>query len=284
MVTGISCALLGTADDKGRFIAEDYTYADFRPQVPRPIFENPAFVVFISGLDLINSSNFAVNLQLFTFWLSGLCDLAPYDPSKISRVIIAGNCIRNKPEEHKPSISMLSRRPESCETIDAVTILDKFLHQLGQNIDVDIMPGENDPSNHILPQKPMHFCMFPKSGVYKSVNQVSNPYFCSIGGVRIMGTSGQPVKDVMRYSEITDPLEVLESCLQWNHLAPTAPDTLGCYPFYENDPFIIEECPHVFFAGNQDEFAARECTGNCNTDLIGGGDLMGFFQDQKDKK
>lgn len=28
----------------------------------------------------------------------------------------------------------------------------------------------------------------------------------------------------------------------------------GCYPFQENDPFVIEECPHVFFVGNQPKF------------------------------
>ncbi|XP_015838416.1 DNA polymerase delta subunit 2 [Tribolium castaneum] len=261
LVTGISCALLGTADDKGRFIVEDYTFADFRPQIPRPLLDDSAFVIFLSGLDLVNSPQCDLNLQLFTFWLSGLCDVAPFRASKITRVIIAGNSIRNTPEQVKPSISMLSRRPESSDSIDAVKLLDKFLLQLGQVIDVDVMPGENDPSNRILPQKPMHRCMFPQSGVYKSVNQVSNPYFYSLGGVRILGTSGQPVRDVMRYCEITDPLEVLENCLKWGHLAPTAPDTLGCFPFYDSDPFIIEECPHVFFAGNQEKFSARECTG-----------------------
>lgn len=29
---------------------------------------------------------------------------------------------------------------------------------------------------------------------------------------------------------------------------------LGCYPFQEKDQFIIEECPHVYFVGNQPSF------------------------------
>lgn len=29
---------------------------------------------------------------------------------------------------------------------------------------------------------------------------------------------------------------------------------LGCYPFQEKDQFVIEECPHVYFAGNQPDF------------------------------
>lgn len=28
----------------------------------------------------------------------------------------------------------------------------------------------------------------------------------------------------------------------------------GCYPFQEKDQFVIEECPHVFFVGNQPRF------------------------------
>ncbi len=28
----------------------------------------------------------------------------------------------------------------------------------------------------------------------------------------------------------------------------------GCYPYVKNDPFIITETPHVFFAGNQPKF------------------------------
>lgn len=35
-------------------------------------------------------------------------------------------------------------------------------------------------------------------------------------------------------------LRRLEKTLQWRHMAPTAPETLGCYPFVTADPFIIE--------------------------------------------
>lgn len=29
---------------------------------------------------------------------------------------------------------------------------------------------------------------------------------------------------------------------------------IGSYPFHEKDQFVIEECPHVFFVGNQPEY------------------------------
>ena len=28
----------------------------------------------------------------------------------------------------------------------------------------------------------------------------------------------------------------------------------GCYPFQDTDPFVLKDCPHVFFVGNQPKF------------------------------
>lgn len=38
------------------------------------------------------------------------------------------------------------------------------------------------------------------------------------------------------------------------HLCCTAPDTLACFPYVDQDPFILRSSPHVYFAGNQAEF------------------------------
>lgn len=38
---------------------------------------------------------------------------------------------------------------------------------------------------------------------------------------------------------------------------------IGSYPFHEKDQFVIEQCPHVFFVGNQPEY---------KTSLLEGGD------------
>ena len=42
--------------------------------------------------------------------------------------------------------------------------------------------------------------------------------------------------------------------LKWHHLAPTAPDTLNCYPHFEQDPFIMEKAPNLYFSGNMATF------------------------------
>jgi DNA polymerase delta subunit 2 len=50
---------------------------------------------------------------------------------------------------------------------------------------------------------------------------------------------------------------VLERLLRWRHLAPTAPDTLAAYPYFDADPFIMDSTPHVLFAGGQPAFGSR---------------------------
>lgn len=90
----------------------------------------------------------------------------------------------------------------------------------------------------------------------------------------MFGSSGQGIDDVYRYVN-DDHVEggriaLMESMLRWRHVAPTAPDTLcnapwqgkikltlGCYPFQDCDPFVLEETPHIFFAGNQPEYASE---------------------------
>lgn len=35
----------------------------------------------------------------------------------------------------------------------------------------------------------------------------------------------------------------------------------GCYPFYNLDPFILTDCPHVYFCGNAPKFQSKLLTG-----------------------
>ena len=44
------------------------------------------------------------------------------------------------------------------------------------------------------------------------------------------------------------------------HVAPTAPDTLRAFPYVDQDPFVLHDAPHVYFAGNQELYAERLVT------------------------
>ncbi|KAJ3115314.1 DNA polymerase delta subunit 2, partial [Physocladia obscura] len=120
---------------------------------------------------------------------------------------------------------------------------------------VDLMPGELDPSNYALPQRPMPSGLFPIARGFSSFNQVSNPYAVNVpltdddsnvnagydndgndddNAYRLfLGSSGQNFDDVVKYSlsngvfGVADRLDVAQRLLSWGHLAPTAPDTLG---------------------------------------------------------
>ena len=105
----------------------------------------------------------------------------------------------------------------------------------------------SDPSNIALPQQPLHQCLFPRTAGYRDTFQlVTNPYKCEINGSMLLGHSGQPVSDIARYSNIgqkngtsiNSDIDILEETLKWQHLAPTAPDTLPCFPFKQRDPFV----------------------------------------------
>ena len=50
--------------------------------------------------------------------------------------------------------------------------------------------------------------------------------------------------------------------MEWAHLAPNCPDTLGAFPLNESDPFIIDKCPHVLFTANEKNFQTKTFKGN----------------------
>lgn len=119
------------------------------------------------------------------------------------------------------------------------------------------------------------------------LDNVTNPWEGDVEGWRFWGCSGQNLDDVLRYVDIDGEddydgasgdldarLRLMEAMLRWRCAVPTAPDTLcmslsfpcieiqasflilssGCYPFQSHDPFTLQSCPHVFFAGNQPYF------------------------------
>eukprot|EP00889_Picochlorum_renovo_P004737 jgi/Picre1/31767/NNA_007117.t1 len=72
---------------------------------------------------------------------------------------------------------------------------------------------------------------------------------------------GQNVDDVMRYSTYESPTDILQNMLSWRHIIPTAPDSLATYPYSDDDPFILEETPHVLFAGGQTAYGTTKVQG-----------------------
>lgn len=237
-------------------MVEDHLFYECGPQKPLKDLSSSPLLVFISGLDQSSTHDFTMTLELFQQWLYGnlLNNDKEFDfeASNVVRVIIAGNSVRTSMEMRPKTILM--RQPESLVTLQAVKAVDEIIYGWSQSVNVDLMPGEFDPSNCMLPQQPMHHCMFPNSISCGTVKCVTNPYEFNIEDRLILGTSGQNVSNVQKYSRIEDPLDALKSIAKWSILAPTAPDTLPCYPYYDVDPFVVKQCPHILFAGNTPTF------------------------------
>eukprot|EP01135_Chromosphaera_perkinsii_P003788 Nk52_evm34s255 gene=Nk52_evmTU34s255 len=272
LVTGTVMAVLGKESSSGAFEVEDYCFSEppplAKPDVLRDSFSVPSvgkgqdkrpdrLVAIVSGLKIgaAGSDNLLLNL-LGDFLTCGLGSAEDQKmEGKICRVILAGNSVSF--EDNKKNVMSFDKRNDVAPSVEPVKLLDGAIANLCSSIPVDLMPGESDPSNYFVPQQPLHKSMFVQSRCFNSFSSVTNPYEVQIGDKIFLGTSGQMVNDIYKYVETNDKLEILSNTLKYRHLAPTAPDTLGCYPYYDEDPFILDHSPHVYFAGNQEKFETK---------------------------
>lgn len=256
-VTGIVVALHGKETGAGDFLVEDVLEAGLPPQLDPPNkLEEDKYVVFVSGLNMGSSSSNPLQVQLLVDHITGHLgdEKEQNNAAQIVQVVIAGDSVEI-PRELLNGQNLASK--DQSRLSEPIKEVDILLTQIAASIPLDIMPGPNDPANFAMPQQPLHRCLFPSSASYNTFKSCTNPHSFELDGVRFLGTSGQNIHDFEKYSEGSDKVEFLERTLKWRHIAPTAPNTLGCYPFTDRDPFFVESCPHVYFAGNQDSFGTR---------------------------
>ena len=247
---------------------------------------DPRFVLFVSGLNVDGgmSEGLTLSSQLLVDFIAGRLggDDEVRIASRIVRVVIAGNSMAqpdsNNAKEHRFPTTKIA----SVDATMAAKSCDLLLAQVLGTCPVVLMPGANDPTNVTFPQQQFHPCLLPNSARFNSVTFATNPYSFDIEDKIFVGHSGQPVEDVIRQTIVKEDvmdesnhgsktetssskkaeeriLSVLESTLRWGHLCPTAPDTLPCYPFSSDDPFVLKsnELPHVLYSGNMSQYATK---------------------------
>eukprot|EP00815_Leptocylindrus_aporus_P000957 CAMPEP_0116062952 /NCGR_PEP_ID=MMETSP0322-20121206/8096_1 /TAXON_ID=163516 /ORGANISM="Leptocylindrus danicus var. apora, Strain B651" /LENGTH=521 /DNA_ID=CAMNT_0003548419 /DNA_START=29 /DNA_END=1594 /DNA_ORIENTATION=+ len=181
---------------------------------------------------------------------------------------------------------------------------------LAGGVPVDLLPGKYDPTNVNPPQQPLHASLLPHASTFGSLlNRVSNPYECSMmsmmiddddeeghkkrrkrRSVRILGSDGTVIREVMREARRIDSpnsswsslslsdqrdtkldsmvcdlneMDALQLTLQCGHIAPSSPDCTPCFPLLQltkGDPFVIEAAKssdRVYFMGNSNEFDTK---------------------------
>lgn len=175
--------------------------------------------------------------------------------TNIKKVIIAGNSVAPGYTKAKTEYIGASESKD-CRTLDEVfQLFDNYLFTLAQSgAEFDLMPGKTDPASFLLPQQPFHPKILPKSGLLQNIHPRTNPMLIEYKDLTILGTSGENIEAIRQHSRIEYSTTILKNTLEWGHIAPCAPDNLSCMPFRENDPFLIDFLPDIYFAGNQPEF------------------------------
>ncbi|OEH76966.1 DNA polymerase epsilon subunit b protein [Cyclospora cayetanensis] len=224
------------------------------------------YVALLSGLRLGSAVVNPRGLQLLRDFLLGGAPSPELRrlSSRIAKVVICGNCLA-LPVVAAASAATSSPHLNGASSLDSAASLsaalqeaDVFLAQLAATVSLALMPGPSDPTTFALPQLPLHAALLPITRLYRTVQGVTNPHAFSVNGVRFIGSSGQPVDSICNASVLSS-IEALELTAQCRCLAPTAPDSLACYPFVDEDPFCVSGSSsyHVFFAGLQKHHECR---------------------------
>ncbi|KAJ1656374.1 DNA polymerase delta small subunit Cdc1 [Dispira simplex] len=253
LMTGIVIGVRGVENLNGEFEVSEVCFPGLAPQRPLPECDREdKYVALISGLGVSTQHSVPLALELFKQFVTGQLggDGDQTLASRVVKVIIAGDLVGSeKAGEHLDRVALTDT--------GALQQVDSLLEDLASSVTVEVMPGPNDPANHVMPQQPLHASLFPRTAQLSTFKSHTNPAWFDVDGVRLLGTGGQALDDACKYTPNTDPLTMAELMLRWQHIAPSAPDTLWCYPFVQRDPFIIRQTPYLFFIGNQPRYASK---------------------------
>lgn len=219
------------------------------------------YVLLVSGINAGDPQGNPICAELLGDWIAGRIgsDADKRLAASVAHVIVAGNSIYSKKEAEEGGenafITQAQKRVVES-VLPRTSELEAILSSMAAACKVDLMPGPSDPACSSIPQQPMKRFLFPVVGQLGSLGFVTNPYCAGIGGRSFLGTSGQNIDNVVRTSGVETRVAALKATLEYEHIAPTAPDTLECFPasMESGDPMIIRECPDVYFAGNQPAF------------------------------
>ena len=102
-------------------------------------------------------------MDLATAWIVGVAGEMDdqENNAKIERIVIAGNSLSAETKDHNVlKTAKYLTMGKDAKSVEAVSNLDEVLDQLVSSVEVDIMPGDNDPANQNWPQQPLHRCLF----------------------------------------------------------------------------------------------------------------------------
>lgn len=277
IATGFVVAVRGReVKETGAFRVSHVACAGLAPQAPLASLSALAgdrFVCMVSGLGFGGERSPSLPAELLLEYLRGNVGAGDADDAcgEIVQLIIAGGCVAPPEKEERSSpdamaASVFEVAGKEVGGTSAIVLVDRFMTAAAATLPTAVLPGEDDPVNYMLPQQPLHRSLLPSASREANMQRVSNPSEAHFDGRVFLGSAGQNVHDFAFYNADTSPgakfatqsaLPAMEVMMMNRHMAPTAPDTLGVYPFSERDPFVVESSPHVFYAGNQACFESK---------------------------
>eukprot|EP00301_Raphidiophrys_heterophryoidea_P024598 c8040_g1_i1.p1 GENE.c8040_g1_i1~~c8040_g1_i1.p1 ORF type:complete len:483 (-),score=87.15 c8040_g1_i1:36-1484(-) len=261
LITGMIVAVLGCGTPSGDFIVDDFVFPGPPPfsttSIPprMPASKSAPHLVFVSGLGFGHSACDEFVTSLLSDFLCGRVGSSGDHAlaASVVHVVIAGSgCLCPPPRPTNAPAALSHRVRTTSSLLQGFAQLDEWIYSIvSSGLSLDLIPSSSDPTNHNLPNQPIHPSFFPCSAAIAHFRCVTNPYSFSLDGFRVTGTSGEPLQDSLRYQLAPcSPATMLSLHLQAQHLAPSAPDTIPCCPFTSTDPFVITSRPRVIFAGD----------------------------------
>lgn len=236
------------------------------------------WVAYVSGLYVGKETDFDDKLMILLQWLAGELggenDVAR--AKSVLNLVVLGNSIAENEQEENLNFTTTNNfgsKNTAKFSTESLTLFARWLNEVIATILVTVMPGESDPCEICLPQQPIHRALFSKNAPFVgscSLKSLTNPTWMEFGtGLRVLATSGQNISDICKYRvgtrDLEETLEIMEQTLRWQVFAPTAPDTLYCYPFEDKDPFALDETPNLYVVGNQCASGGKEVQVGSNT-------------------
>lgn len=140
-----------------------------------------------------------------------------------------------------------------------------------------LVPGPNDPTTSVLPQRPFHELLFDRE--IRSLINLPHPAQEVVCGKRVVLMNNSILRDLRKYivdetnrgvvygempggtnsgdvpngetipdAAVTDA-DLLEQLLKIRLIAPNCPDTMAAMPLAEHDPFVIGDCDYLICGG-----------------------------------
>eukprot|EP01053_Blabericola_migrator_P011618 Blabericola_migrator_1__11617@NODE_698_length_6826_cov_185_661340_g507_i0_p4_GENE_NODE_698_length_6826_cov_185_661340_g507_i0NODE_698_length_6826_cov_185_661340_g507_i0_p4_ORF_typecomplete_len296_score43_46DNA_pol_E_B/PF04042_16/3e29DNA_pol_D_N/PF18018_1/3_1e07DNA_pol_D_N/PF18018_1/8_2e02Metallophos_2/PF12850_7/0_13DUF1421/PF07223_11/8_8e03DUF1421/PF07223_11/0_37_NODE_698_length_6826_cov_185_661340_g507_i04721359 len=240
LVTGMVVGVIGQLNAAGDMAVDTIVHPI--PLIPPPVDETskPQTIAFISGLQFGKS-----DLRL----LMRLRDLlSELKKAGLTKIVIAGDTI--------------DTADVSLDSLKLLDQADSFLASLAGLAEVDLMPGAADPTLRALPQPPIHGALLPRADLFETFHEVGNPHTFVHQGVRFLGSSGQPVDNIVLNASCSE-IDALKATLISRCIAPTAPDSLPCHSTLPDSMVLDSDAnaPHVLFTGCASVFASNEVNG-----------------------